>query len=98
MNKLNLFDLSSKIFKSKKEFIDKYKPTILLENKFTKKFYDNSPISKNGKNEVVYLSVRESRKQLIEKEKARDLFQLDYEEKILLLALTILMHHIKVEE
>ena len=84
LNKLNLFDLSSKIFKSKKEFIDKYKPTILLENKFTKKFYDNSPISKNGKNEVVYLSVRESRKQLIEKEKARDLFQLDYEEKILL--------------
>ena len=84
LNKLNLFDLSNKIFKSKKEFIDKYKPTILLENKFTKKFYDNSPISKNGKNEVVYLTVRESRKRLIEKEKARDIFQLNYEEKILL--------------
>jgi len=84
LNKLNLFDLSKKIFQDKKKFMDKYKPTILLENKFTKKFYDNSPISKNGKNEVVYLTVRESRKQLIEKKKARDMFQLDDDEKILL--------------
>ena len=84
LNKLNLFDLSKKIFKDKKKFMDKYKPTILLENKFTKKFYDNSPISKNGKNEVVYLTVRESRKQLIEKKEARDMFQLKSDEKILL--------------
>ena len=84
LNKLNYFDLSKKIFKDKKKFMDKYKPTILLENKFTKKFYDNSPISKNGKNEVVYLTVRESRKQLIKKKEARDMFRLESDEKILL--------------
>ena len=84
LNKLNFFDLSKKIFKDKKEFMDKYRPTILLENKFTKKFYDNSPISKNGKNEVVYLTVRESRKKLIEKKEARDMFQLEEDEKVLL--------------
>ncbi len=84
LNKLNYFDLSKKIFKDKKKFMDKYKPTILLENKFTKKFYDSSPISKNGKNEVVYLTVRESRKQLIKKKEARDMFRLESDEKILL--------------
>ena len=84
LNKLNYFDLSKKIFKDKKKFMDKYKPTILLENKFTKKFYDNSPISKNGKNEVVYLTVRESRKQQIKKKEARDMFRLESDEKILL--------------
>jgi len=84
LNKLNLFDLSKKIFKDKKKFMEKYRPTILLENKFTKKFYDNSPISKNGKNEVIYLTVRESRKRLIEKKEARNMFQLNKDEKVLL--------------
>ncbi|MDC1124513.1 glycosyltransferase [Pelagibacteraceae bacterium] len=84
LNKLNLFDISKKIFKDKKKFMDKYKPTILLENKFTKKIYDNSPISKNAKNEVVYLTVRENRKQIINKKQARDMFQLKEHEKILL--------------
>ena len=33
------------------------------------------------KNEVVYLTVRESRKKLIEKKEARDMFQLEEDEK-----------------
>jgi glycosyltransferase involved in cell wall biosynthesis len=84
LNNLNFFNLSSKIFKKKKDFINKFKPTILLENKFTKNFYDRSPITKNAKNEVIYLPVRENRKNLIDKVLARKIFQLDNNERILL--------------
>jgi len=84
LNNYNFFNISNKIFEKKKKFINKYKPTILLENKFTKNFYDDSPITKNGNNEVVYLTVRDKRKKLIKKEEARQMFQLGKNEKILL--------------
>ena len=84
LNNLNFFNISNKIFDRKKFFFDRFKPTILLENKFTKTFYDRSPVTKNAKNEVVYLSVRESRKNSIKKSEARKLFNLNMNEKILL--------------
>lgn len=84
LNELNFFNISNKIFERKKVFFDRFKPTILLENKFTKTFYDRSPVTKNAKNEVVYLSVRESRKNPIKKIDARKLFNLKMNEKILL--------------
>ena len=84
LNNLNFFNISNKIFDRKKFFFDRVKPTILLENKFTKTFYDRSPVTKNAKNEVVYLSVRESRKNSIKKSEARKLFNLKMNEKILL--------------
>lgn len=84
LNNLNFFNISNKIFDRKKFFFDRFKPTILLENKFTKTFYDRSPVTKNAKNEVVYLSVRESRKNSIKKSEARKLFNLKMNEKILL--------------
>jgi glycosyltransferase involved in cell wall biosynthesis len=84
LNNLNFFNLSNKIFKKKRDIINKFKPTILLENKFTKNFYDRSLITKNAKNEVIYLPVREKRKNFIEKAEARKIFQLDNNEKILL--------------
>tara|TARA_Y100000816_G_scaffold54571_1_gene35271 strand:+ start:12438 stop:13703 length:1266 start_codon:yes stop_codon:yes gene_type:complete len=84
LNNLNFFNISNKIFYRKKFFFDRFKPTILLENKFTKTFYDRSPVTKNAKNEVVYLSVRESRKNSIKKSEARKLFNLKMNEKILL--------------
>ena len=64
--------------------MEKFKPSILLENKYTKKLYDNSPITKNAKNQVIYLPVRESRRNLIIKKEARKLFNLKQDEKILL--------------
>tara|TARA_A100001015_G_scaffold27927_1_gene31025 strand:- start:2040 stop:3305 length:1266 start_codon:yes stop_codon:yes gene_type:complete len=84
LNNLNLFNISNKIFEKKKDFFNKFKPTILLENKFTKSFYENSPVTKNAKNEVIYLPVRESRKNLIKKDNARKLFDFEINEKILL--------------
>lgn len=84
LNKLNVFNISNKIFKKKKKFFSKYKPTIILENKFTKNFYDNSPITREAKNEVIYLPVRENRKKLIKKADARNLFKFGLDEKILL--------------
>ena len=80
----NFLNISNKIFKRKKAFFDRFKPTILLENKFTKTFYDRSPVTKNAKNEVVYLPVRENRKNPIKKSEARKLFNLRTKEKILL--------------
>ena len=84
LNNLNFLNISNKIFERKKAFFDRFKPTILLENKFTKTFYDRSPITKNAKNEVVYLPVRENRKNPIKKSEARKLFNLRTNEKILL--------------
>ncbi len=84
LNNLNIFNFSNKIFKLKKNFMDKFKPQILLENKYTKKLYDNSPITKNAKNKVIYLPVRESRRNLINKKEARKIFNLSLNEKILL--------------
>ena len=84
LNNLNIFNFSNKIFNLKKHFMEKFKPSILLENKYTKKLYDNSPITKNAKNQVIYLPVRESRGNLIIKKEARKLFNLKQDEKILL--------------
>ncbi len=84
LNNFNFFNISNKIFERKKMFFDRFKPTILLENKFTKNFYDRSPVTKNAKNEVVFLPVRESRKNSIKKSDARKLFNFKMNEKILL--------------
>ncbi len=84
LNNLNILNFSHKIFTKKKFFMNKFKPTILLENKYTKKLYDKSPITKNARNEVIYLPVRESRQNLINKTKARKKFHLGESDKILL--------------
>ena len=63
--KLNIFNISKKIFNKKKTFMNKFKPTILLENKFTRNIYNKSPVTRNAKNEIIYLSVRDSRKKFI---------------------------------
>lgn len=84
LNNINFFNFSNRIYKNKKNFINEFKPTILLENKFTKNFYDSSPVTKNANNEIIYLPVRENRKKLIEKKVARKMFQLEDNEKILL--------------
>lgn len=84
LNKLNFFNISKKLFKKKKLFMDNYRPNILLENEFTKKIYNNSPITKNAKNEVIYLSVRESRIKFLKKKTARKIFNLKSSDKIIL--------------
>lgn len=84
LNNLNFLDISHKIFENKKKFFNKYKPTILLENKYTKSYYDESPITQNANNEVVHLAVRDSRKNVVKKNIARQLFEFDNNDKILL--------------
>ena len=84
LNKLNIFNISKKIFNKKKTFMDKFKPTILLENKFTRNIYNKSPVTRNAKNEIIYLSVRDSRKKFISKIKAREILGLKSTDKIIL--------------
>ena len=84
LNYLNIFNISNKIFENKKRFINQFKPKILLENKYTKSYYDKSPITQNTTNEVVHLAVRDSRKKIVEKNVARKLFEFNSNEKILL--------------
>ncbi len=84
LNYLNFFNISNKIFENKKNFFKRYKPSILLENKYTKSYYDESPITQEAHNNVVYLSVRDSRKHEINKSDARELFKFNRNEKILL--------------
>lgn len=84
LNFLNFFNISNSIFKKKKSFMKKYKPKILLENEFTRNFYQNSPITKYALNSFVYLNTRESRKEKIDKTEARKLFNFENNERILL--------------
>ena len=42
--------------------MEKYKPKIILENKFTRNFYQKSPITKYANNNFIYLNTREYRK------------------------------------
>ena len=84
LNYLNFFNITNKIFENKKKFIKEYKPKILLENKYTKNYYDKSPITKDADNEVLYLSVRDSRKKNIKKSEARKSFKFNVKDKILL--------------
>ena len=84
LNLLNIFNISNKIFKQKMEIIKKYQPTILLENNFTKKFYDNSPVTKSAKNEAIFLTVKKERIDLIKKTDAKKTFQLDESDKVIL--------------
>ncbi len=84
LNYFNFFNISNSIFKKKKSFMEKYKPKIILENKFTKNFYQKSPITKCATNDFIYLNTRESRKTYIEKTEARKLFNFENKDKILL--------------
>ena len=84
LNYFNFFNISNSIFKKKKSFMEKYKPKIILENKFTKNFYQKSPITKYATNDFIYLNTRESRKTYIEKKDARKLFNFENKDKILL--------------
>ena len=84
LNSLNIFNISNKIFTKKKEIIEKYKPKILLENNFTKKIYDNSPITKNAKNEAIYLTVNKERANLINKQEGREILKIKDEDKVIL--------------
>lgn len=84
LNYFNFFNISNSIFKKKKSFMEKYKPKIILENKFTKNFYQKSPITKYATNDFIYLNTRESRKTYIEKTDARKLFNFENKDKILL--------------
>ena len=84
LNYLNFFNISNSIFKKKKSFMEKYKPKIILENKFTKNFYQKSPITKYATNSFIYLNTRDSRKTYIEKAEARKLFNFENKDKILL--------------
>ena len=84
LNSLNIFNLSNKIFKKKKEIIEKYKPRILLENNFTKSIYDSSPITKNAQNETVYLTVNKKRTNLIKKQDGRRILKIDENDKVIL--------------
>lgn len=84
LNALNIFNISSKIFNKKRELMEKYKPKILLENNFTKKIYDSSPITKNAKKEVVYLTVNKKRTNLIKKIDGRKILNLDEKDKVIL--------------
>ena len=84
LNKLNFFNISNLIYEKKKVFMEKYKPKIILENKFTRNFYQKSPITKYAKNDFIYLNTRESRKLKINKTDARKEFNFKNNEKILL--------------
>ena len=84
LNNLNFFNISKTIFNKKKLFMNKFKPTILLENKFTRNIYNKSPVTRNAKNEIIYLSVRDSRKKFISKIKAREIFGLNSSDKVIL--------------
>jgi len=84
LNLLNIFNISNKIFKKKKEIIEKYKPRILLENNFTKKIYETSPITKKAQNEIVYLTVNKNRTNLVKKRDGRKILKLGNNDKIIL--------------
>ena len=84
LNSFNLLNISKRIFNEKKEFMEKYKPTIFLENKFTKNIYEKSPITAKANSEVIYLPVRDSRKKNISKNEARKFFNFSEKEIILL--------------
>ena len=84
LNFFNIFNISNKIFKKKKEIFDHFRPKLLLENNFTKKLYDSSPVTQNTKNNYVYLTVRDERKKYFDKNNARSVLNLDTKSKILL--------------
>ena len=84
LNSLNIFNISNKIFEKKKKIIEKYKPKILLENNFTRRIYNSSPITKNARNETVYLTVNKKRTNLIKKQDGRKILNIDYEDKVIL--------------
>ncbi len=84
LNFFNIFNISNKIFKKKKNIFDKFQPKILLENNFTKKLYDSSPVTQNTYNNYVYLTVRDERKKFYEKNIARKMLNFNINDKILL--------------
>ena len=84
LNSFNIFNLSNKIFKRKKEIIEKYQPKIFLENNFTKSIYDSSPITKKSKTETIFLGVNKERTNLIKKEEARKILKIDHNDKVIL--------------
>lgn len=84
LNLLNVFNVSNKIFEEKKKIIEKYQPTMLLENNFTKFFYDNSPVTKKAKNAVVYLPINKKRTNFKNKQEARKIFKIKKDDKVIL--------------
>ena len=84
LNSLNIFNISNKIFIKKKELMEKYKPKILLENEYTKKIYNNSPITKNANNEAIYLTVNKKRANFINKQDSREILKIKNDDKVIL--------------
>ena len=84
LNFLNFFNISNKIFEKKKKIMQKYKPKILLENNFTKIIYDEAPITEAASNETLYLTVNPKRSNVINKNHARKIFNIDHNDIVIL--------------
>ena len=84
LNILNVFNISNKILKRKKEIIEKYKPKIFVENTFTKDMYNESEVCKKVKAEAIFLGVNQKRINFYSKKDAREKLKLSQNEKIIL--------------
>ena len=84
LNKLNIFNISKKIFLEKKYLIQKYKPRVLVENTYTQKLYNQSKIFNNHRVEKVFLGTNLKRQKSISKYEARRILNLNQKDKIML--------------
>jgi len=84
LNFLNFFNYSKIIFNKKKKILEKYKPKIFVENTFTKKIYNASPITQKIKTETIFLGVNKKRTNFLEKNNARKILEINQDDKVLL--------------
>lgn len=79
----------------KKEIINKYKPKVLVQNRYVKSIFDKSEIFKNSKKEVLYIGTNDKRFQVISKSAARRYLGLGSNEKIILFVTFNLNSYVK---
>jgi len=84
LNNFNFFDLSHKNFLIKKNIITSFNSRTFVENSYTQKIYNNSPIFKKNKTEVIYLGTNSERIKFIPKIIARNHLNLKNKDKIIL--------------
>ena len=75
LNIFNIFNLSKKIFKKKRNF-EKYKPKILVENTFTQELYQNSLSCKKLEIKPIFLGINEKRNTFYEKRRLENFLTL----------------------
>lgn len=79
----------------KKDIINRYKPKVLVQNKYVKSVFDQSVIFKNINKEILYIGTKSKRSKKISKNLAKKYLGLDKNEKIILFATFNLNSYIK---